>query len=154
MPCSTAGSQSQGFSRRAACIVISFVAYRRIYFETDLFKGCSVIHADNLPSTPPGLFKGQKRKTSITIQGQFKRPLPLDDVVTGQEFQRQPKNLPAMWLVETVLIKVCTGLPKLKVASELLLIFRTLLQSGRHERLWVGKRTSPHSAYERLISPA
>lgn len=30
----------------------------------------------------------------------------MEDVVTGQEFGRQPKNLPAMWLVDTVLIKV------------------------------------------------
>lgn len=83
-----------------------FPGCRRIYFETDLFKGCVVIWAVGLPSTPPGLFRGQKRKTSITIQGQFRRPLPLDDVVTGQEFLRRPKNLPAMWLVETVLIRV------------------------------------------------
>jgi hypothetical protein len=40
------------------------------------------------------------------MQGSFKRPLLLDDVVTGQEFLRTPKNLPARWLVDTVLIKV------------------------------------------------
>ncbi len=42
------------------------------------------------------------------VQGRFKRALAVEDVVTGQEFGRRPKNLPAMWLVEKVLIKVGT----------------------------------------------
>lgn len=30
----------------------------------------------------------------------------MEDLVSGQEFTRQPKNLPAMWLVDKVLIRV------------------------------------------------
>ena len=79
---------------------------RRIEFETPLFKGCAVIWAAGLPSAPEGLFEGRRRKTSITMQGRFKQELAFEDVVTGQEFARPARNLPAKWLVETVLIKV------------------------------------------------
>ena len=75
-------------------------------FETDAFKGRAVIWVQGLRSAPPDLFTGQHRKTSITIQGRFKQPAGLDDVVTGQEFSRPAVNLPAKWLVESVLIKV------------------------------------------------
>lgn len=35
-------------------------------------------------------------------QGRFKRPLLLDDVVTGQEFDRPYKNMRGCWLMEKV----------------------------------------------------
>ena len=76
-----------------------------------------MIWAQGLPTTPEGLFEGQRRKTSITIQGRFKRELDFEDVVTGQEFGRPAQNLPAKWLVETVLIKVgycSSALPRFK----------------------------------------
>ena len=73
---------------------------------TPLFQGCAVVWVAGLPSAPKGLFEGRRRKTSITIQGRFKRELAFDDVVTGQEFARPAQNLPAKWLVETVLIRV------------------------------------------------
>ena len=79
---------------------------RRVEFETPLFQGCAVVWVAGLPSAPKGLFEGRRRKTSITIQGRFKRELAFDDVVTGQEFARPAQNLPAKWLVETVLIRV------------------------------------------------
>lgn len=41
----------------------------------------------------------------MTVQGRFRRPVPLDDLVTGQEFSRV-ENLPAAWLVEGVLLKI------------------------------------------------
>lgn len=41
---------------------------RRIEFETDLFKGCVVVWVGGLSSAPPGLFKGQRRRTSIAVQ--------------------------------------------------------------------------------------
>lgn len=78
--------------------------------DTPLFKGCAVIWAQGLPSSPDGLFEGKRRKTSITMQGRFKRELAFDDVVTGQEFARPAQNLPAKWLVETVLIRVSVSL--------------------------------------------
>ncbi|KAK9907705.1 hypothetical protein WJX75_008523 [Coccomyxa subellipsoidea] len=79
---------------------------RRIEFETEVFRGCVVISAKGLSSSPDGLFAGERRKTSITIQGCFKADLAVEEVVTGQEFERRPKNLPAMWLVEKVLIRL------------------------------------------------
>ena len=41
---------------------------RRIEFETDLFVGCVVIWVGGIPSAPAGLFKGQRRRTSIAVQ--------------------------------------------------------------------------------------
>jgi hypothetical protein len=58
-----------------------------------------------LPGAPPELFEGRRRRTLVTVQGCFRRTLPLDDVVTGQEFGRV-ENLPPGWLVEGVLLKV------------------------------------------------
>lgn len=79
---------------------------RRIEFETDLFVGCALVWVLGVPSAPAGLFSGQRRKTAIVVQGRFKRALSAEEVVTGQEFGRAPKNLPAKWLVETVLVRV------------------------------------------------
>ena len=42
----------------------------------------------------------------MSVQGRFKRPVSFEDLVTGQEFARPPRNLPAKWLVEKVLIRV------------------------------------------------
>ena len=75
-------------------------------FETEAFKGRAVIWVQGLQTAPPDLFTGHQRKTSITIQGRFKQSAGLDDIVTGQEFSRPAVNLPAKWLVESVLIKV------------------------------------------------
>lgn len=79
---------------------------RPIEFETDLFKGQAVIYVAGLASAPQGLFAGQRRRTAITVQGQFKQELNFDEVLTGQEFARPAKQLPAKWLVETVLIQL------------------------------------------------
>ncbi|BDA45974.1 hypothetical protein COCOBI_08-0660 [Coccomyxa sp. Obi] len=79
---------------------------RSIEFETELFQGRAVIWAQGLGSSPEGLFAGERRKTSITVQGQFKEDPLLEDVVTGQEFERPLHNLPATWLLDNVLIKL------------------------------------------------
>ena len=59
-----------------------------------------------LSSSPKDLFTGHRRQTCIMVQGRFKQPLSLDDVITGQEFCRPAVNLPGKWLVESVLVKV------------------------------------------------
>lgn len=79
---------------------------RSIPFETPCFRGEAVLWIKGLPTSPPDLFEGQKRKTLITIQGKFKRKLLYNDLVSGQEFFRPLKNIPSMWLVESVLLKV------------------------------------------------
>lgn len=81
-----------------------------IPFETPHFKGEAVLWIKGLPTSPPGLFKGQKRKTLITIQGKFKREVVYNDLVSGQEFFRPLKNIPSMWLVESVLLKVARAI--------------------------------------------
>jgi len=79
---------------------------RRLHFESESFKGCVVVWVQGLPNSPPDLFANRNRKSSITVQGVFRRPSGLDDICTGQEFSRAPTNLPPKWLVESVLIKV------------------------------------------------
>ncbi|KAK9803895.1 hypothetical protein WJX72_002783 [[Myrmecia] bisecta] len=79
---------------------------RPIQFESELFKGCVLINVAGLSTAPADLFQGKRRKTSLTVQGRFKQPLGFDDVLTGQEFNRAPTNLPGKWLVETVLMKM------------------------------------------------
>lgn len=63
-----------------------------------------------LPTTPEGLFQGQKRKSAITIQGRFKQQVPMVNVISGPEFSRPYKNLPAIWFVEHVLLAVSLGI--------------------------------------------
>ncbi|KAK9834527.1 hypothetical protein WJX74_003723 [Apatococcus lobatus] len=74
--------------------------------ETDQFKGRLSIWIQGLDTSPPDLFQGKRRKTAIVIQGTFKEPLLYEDVLTGQEFGRTPTNLPARWLVDSVLLKL------------------------------------------------
>lgn len=40
----------------------------------------------------------------VRVQGKFKQAAAFDDLVTGQEFHRPFKNLPARWFVEKVLL--------------------------------------------------
>lgn len=82
------------------------LACRPIHFEGSLFKGKAVLWTKGVPSQPKHLFKGQRRKSSITIQGQFKRPVVMSHFVTGPEFTRPFVNLPAKWFVEGVLLRV------------------------------------------------
>ena len=79
---------------------------RPVEVETDQFKGKLSIWIQGLDTSPPDLFQGKRRKTAIVIQGTFKEPLLYEDVLTGQEFGRTPTNLPARWLVDSVLLKV------------------------------------------------
>jgi hypothetical protein len=60
-------------------------------------------------SAPSNLFAGKKRRSHLVVQGQFKEPLSFDDVVTGQEFKRPLKKLPAMLLIKA-LLKVAASL--------------------------------------------
>lgn len=49
------------------------VLWRRpIRFETDRFVGSAAIWVRDLPSAPEGLFSGKRRRSRVSIQGQFK----------------------------------------------------------------------------------
>ena len=83
-----------------------------IDFESDLFVGKLLIYIKGLPSSYEPYFAGKKRRSVMMLQGRFKRPLLLDDVVTGQEFGRPYKNLRGCWLMEKVRITVFAFLGK------------------------------------------
>ena len=61
-----------------------------------------------LSTQPKHLFHGQRRKSSFTVQGRFKRPVVMNHLVTGPEFTRAFVNLPARWFMENVLMRVGT----------------------------------------------
>lgn len=72
-----------------------------------LFNGKACIYIRGLPSAPANLFQGSKRQSLIVIQGRFTRPVPLNNLCTGQVFAQRPLvNLPPAWLLNNVLLKV------------------------------------------------
>lgn len=88
---------------------------RAIPFEGSMFTGCAMLWTKGAPSQPKHLFSGQRRKSSITIQGRFKRPVVMNHLVTGPEFTRGFVNLPARWFVEGVLMRIASRIsPQMK----------------------------------------
>ncbi|PNW84735.1 hypothetical protein CHLRE_03g156550v5 [Chlamydomonas reinhardtii] len=81
-------------------------AARPIRVETDIFRGEVVVLLRGLATTPEDLFCGRRRMSWVAMQGRFKAPLCLDSVVTGQEFARPFRRLPAPWFVEKVLLSM------------------------------------------------
>ncbi|GBF96590.1 hypothetical protein Rsub_09336 [Raphidocelis subcapitata] len=75
-----------------------------IHFESDLFVGKMMAYIKGLPSSHEPYFTGKKRRSVLMLQGRFKSPLKVDDVVTGQEFGRPYKNLRGCWLMEKVVL--------------------------------------------------
>lgn len=83
--------------------------------STSTSTGLGAAAAAGAPDPAAAMFKGRQRRTLVTVQGRFKRPVPLDDLVTGQEFGRV-ENLPAAWFVERVLLKVARAVsPSMQV---------------------------------------
>jgi len=60
-------------------------------FETELFKGEAIFRLRGLESAK-SYFDGRARLSSIVITGQFKEELPVEDVMTGQEFCKPIKQ--------------------------------------------------------------
>eukprot|EP01025_Chloroclados_australasicus_P040177 TRINITY_DN4183_c1_g1_i1.p1 TRINITY_DN4183_c1_g1~~TRINITY_DN4183_c1_g1_i1.p1 ORF type:complete len:361 (+),score=25.14 TRINITY_DN4183_c1_g1_i1:224-1306(+) len=71
-------------------------------FETELFKGRIWFYVRGLETAPEDMFEGKKRRSHLVVQGQFKRKIDSSDLVSGQDFQRAAKNLPAAWLVDRI----------------------------------------------------
>lgn len=85
-------------------------------FESPLFKGVVAVYVRHLGSTPAQLFRGKKRLSWVVIQGRFKRPVSLDTLVTGHEFHRAFRNLPAPWFMENMLLPLARKIaPSLQV---------------------------------------
>jgi hypothetical protein len=72
-------------------------------FSSDLFEGTCCIRLRDLPSDDAAAdaeyFLGRRRKFQAIVQGRFKEPLKLSDVLTGHEFAKPLKGLPPPWVV-------------------------------------------------------
>ena len=72
-------------------------------FESELFKGRCLIRLKDVKSDDvngdEAYFKGRARKFQAIVQGTFKEPLNISDVLTGHEFVRPIKNLPPHWIL-------------------------------------------------------
>ncbi|GIL57771.1 hypothetical protein Vafri_12917 [Volvox africanus] len=65
--------------------------HRPISVDTHLFIGCAYVFLRGLPSTPPGLFKGHKRRFVLVLQGRFKRAVSAADLMIGCHYRRPLK---------------------------------------------------------------
>ena len=80
-------------------------------FSSDLFEGICLIRLRDLPSDDDAsdaeYFVGRRRRFQAIVQGRFKEPLKVSDVLTGHEFTKPLKGLPPPWVVSagTNLIK-------------------------------------------------
>ena len=79
---------------------------RPFHFESELFSGKCVFFIRNVPSTPEEVFNGKARQIQICVQGKFKEPVPIDDLVFGQFMVRPMVNLPSRWLL-ALATRVC-----------------------------------------------
>jgi hypothetical protein len=94
---------------------IPFNSELPIEFETSAFVGKCVLRFRGLPppSTGPqrddaaerleAYFGRRKRRFQVVVQGRFKREYRADRLITGHEFFKPVVNLPAKYVVKTVL---------------------------------------------------
>ncbi len=61
-------------------------------FETPLFYGRVIIRMAGLPGAED-YFRGRKRLTDFVVQGQFRRPVRFDRLMTGQRFSNKLKTI-------------------------------------------------------------
>ncbi|GLI67838.1 hypothetical protein VaNZ11_012122 [Volvox africanus] len=65
--------------------------HRPISVDTHIFIGCAYVFLPGLSSTPPGLFKGRKRRFVLVLQGRFKRAVSAADLMVGCHYRRPLK---------------------------------------------------------------
>ena len=74
-------------------------------FESELFEGVCLVRLKNVPSddidTDRGYFDGRRRIFQTIVQGRFKEPCLVSDVLTGHEFVRPLQYLPHKWIIQT-----------------------------------------------------
>jgi hypothetical protein len=62
------------------------------HFSSDLFVGQCILRIKNIKndnsSADSAYFSGRKRMMQVIVQGRFKEPLKVRDVLTGHEFSR------------------------------------------------------------------
>ena len=94
-------------------------------FESELFKGICLIRLQNIPSeeghqkNTADYFHSRRRKFQVVTQGRFKEQMNVGDVLTGHEFSRPLKNLPASWMIRATeaIIKRLAPSTKIEISS-------------------------------------
>jgi hypothetical protein len=69
---------------------------------------------DSQPSNQKSYFEGKKRKFQAIVKGHFINPLPMNETVTGQTFDRPAGKLPAKWIVTPFVKFISTLAPQLE----------------------------------------
>mmetsp|Transcript_31648 Transcript_31648/g.41824 ORF Transcript_31648/g.41824 Transcript_31648/m.41824 type:complete len:748 (-) Transcript_31648:124-2367(-) len=70
-------------------------------FENDLFRGRVLLRFANMPTSPADYFNGRSRLFQVAVQGEFKKRVRTDQVLTGQCYRKPFVNLPARWLIRS-----------------------------------------------------
>lgn len=113
----TGGGLVKGFGDGELPIGVPF------HFESELFLGKYLIRLRDVPSENPrntsAYFQSRRRQFQVICQGKFKEPISVSDVLTGHEFSRPLKNLPAGWVVRTTesIIKKLAPSTKIELSS-------------------------------------
>jgi hypothetical protein len=94
-------------------------------FSSDLFEGKCLVRLRNVansdnPDGDSAYFSGRRRLFQTIIQGRFKEPLSVNDVLTGHEFVKPLQNLPHPWILKaaTNLIGKLAPGAKIRVAGD------------------------------------
>jgi len=78
--------------------------FRTFPINTPLFEGHMLVLLRNLPCAEQvrlnAYFEGYQRVSVNYVQGRFKQRLPMDQVMTGQTFQRPLVNMPSQMLIK------------------------------------------------------
>lgn len=75
------------------------------HFSSELFEGQCLIrlrgisNSDN-PVGDDAYFAGRRRLFQTIVQGRFKQPIPVSDVLTGHEFAKPLEHLPHHWILK------------------------------------------------------
>ncbi|KAI8468383.1 MAG: hypothetical protein J3K34DRAFT_523009 [Monoraphidium minutum] len=101
-----------------------------VHIESDLFVGKMLLYVRGLPSSHEPYFAGKKRRSVLMFQGRFKRPVGVDQLVTGMEYDRPYKNLRGCWLMEKVVLafakRVVSAMETGDMATEPFITFHLL----------------------------
>ncbi|KIY98979.1 hypothetical protein MNEG_8986 [Monoraphidium neglectum] len=89
-----------------------------------------LLYVRGLPSSYEPYFAGKKRRSVLMFQGRFKRPVGVNDLVTGMEYDRPYKNLRGCWIMEKVVLafakRVVSAMETGDMASEPFITFHLL----------------------------
>jgi len=93
-------------------------------FHSELFEGHCLVRLKDVASDDvkgdEDYFRGRRRLFQMIVQGRFKEPLVVSDVLTGHEFGRPLKHLPHAWVISagTTLIGTLAPGADIRVGTE------------------------------------